>query len=557
MAQKNKPSFIMPRKQELHVSFPRIMSEVRQCEDERMMNSSHDYDTLFLPHWMHKQFIENGAAPDQAFWNQSIRRDSRNNMKRKTSSSMKPHLLLLQSSSEASQEDQTAKEPHDPLMGFHNKYFPSTSFLNWSKLHSKAAQMHAKTRELVPYQQATVDLAQAIGMMQNITVHDFETIWQPVKFSSRISIAKHMSNVEDRRLEPTELLMIAVRNFWFDNLELKIGNEFMHVDRYLFCHYMKAFHDHSNCFLELPSHKVSLNLMVRLYNWIIKDHNELALGSNFLLMYMMAKFLDVRYLLEQYWYAFSIPGNKGIWEAEAFHAYLPSRQLQCGDLMSIFLARIRKCFLPLVSSFEFLNLSANEVIYLLKMDMICVNSEDEMFFAAIRWLEHDWQNREQYLVHVMATLRFRMLSPWLQRSIAYQPENEQIRKVGSNNIVKAMLWQACLFGEAACAYKENPDCHDNVIVGKYSQIKDVERFWAYCQGVPHHHDIRCPRFRQLTYGTFKLFLNRLQSDAHSYMDELKIVPYKHWNTYNCCNDFKSFGNGKIQARFVCSPVYKF
>lgn len=227
----------------------------------------------------------------------------------------------------------------------------------------------------------------------------------------------------------------------------------MHVDRYLFQHFAIAFADHTNCYLELPPHKVSMYLMGKVYEWLINDAKELLLDGNLLAMYTLAKFLDVRRLLQQFWYNFAISDRFGFWEQDAFQAYLEARRISCNDMIAILLSRIRKCFLPLVASSEFLEMNVNEVIFIFKLDNICVNSEDEVFFAAVRWLEHNWSNRRVYLVQIMATIRVRLLSPWLQWSIIYKPENKVIQKLGLNDHVRAMLWDACLFGEAFVSRK--------------------------------------------------------------------------------------------------------
>ncbi|XP_023170935.2 uncharacterized protein LOC111599496 isoform X2 [Drosophila hydei] len=480
--------------------------------------------------------------------------DSYTDLRHSMSISTESQDLCLQKSSHSSQRTTDHMDPYDIFPIVHYRFFQSVPLLNWSNLHSNAANWHAQTGQLVPQQQKRVKLANAIDLMQNLTVAGLKQLSKPVPFSSSVSIAKHMTIVENRSIE---LMVASVRNFWFDNLELKIGNYFMHVDRYVFCHYMKGFQDYSNCYLELPSHKIKMSLMVKMYNWIIDDTEELALGHNFLRMYTMAKYMNVRYLLEQYWHSFSIPGKLGFWEQEAFQAYLPSRNLESGDLMAIFLSRIQKCFLPLVASSEFASLKVEELTYLLKLDIICVNTEDEVFFAALRWLEYDWQHREQYVVQVMATVRFRLISPWLHYSIIYSPEKSTIRKLSENHIVRAMLWHACLYNQSLYAVNTNPQNANNELITQYLEVRDVERKWGYCASVPHHHVAKCCRSRQLTYDMFKRFLNVLQVRANEFMDALKIVPNKYLHSYTCCSGDSCKKRHLRRKKKLTPPVFRF
>ncbi|KAH8355208.1 hypothetical protein KR093_008305, partial [Drosophila rubida] len=321
-----------------------------------------------------------------------------------------------------------------------------------------------------------------------------------------------------------------------DNLELKIGNSFMHVDRYLFYNYASAFKKNYNHYMELPTHKVPINLMAKVYNWFLNGNNQLSLGEDFLAIYEMSKFLGIRRILEQFWFTFSTSSSLGLWELGAYKAYLKARDMPCSDLMSILLSRIRKCFLPIVASIEFLQMNATELSYLFKLNTICVNSEDEIFFAAVHWLEYDWSQRQEYIVQLMNNVRFRLISPWLQRSILHQPENNVISEVGTKDEVKALLWDSCVFGTAALTSKKSPASCDRIIMHHFSQINGIQRCWVYCPGVPHHHDIKCPNFRPLTYETFKDFLNCLHSYGQQFMDSIMYSPQKQWNKYKCCHN---------------------
>ncbi|XP_034474930.1 uncharacterized protein LOC117782092 [Drosophila innubila] len=526
MSHNSKSTYTLPRKTELHTSTPRL---IRLRKNRKGLK----------PRLLYRCFKENDRSTKFALEDESslFPVTLKCNQERSEPSSCDEETLDVELCSCFKNLTEIMKDVDEKSVVNVSKRlqsYPSVASVDWSTLYSNAAKLHAQDRLLVPCQQQKVEMVQAIEMMKAITECNFENVETGGKYSSTISVAQQLGEQYNRHLTASELIVLTLRNFWFDNLELKIGDNFMHVDRYLFQYFANAFADNSNYYLELPPHKASMHLMGKVYEWLINDNNELMLDSNFIAMYNLVKFLDVRRLLQQFWYNFAISDRFGFWEQDAFQAYLKARQISCNDMIAILLSRTRKCFLPLVASSEFLEMNVNEVIFIFKLDTICVNSEDEVFFAAVRWLEHNWSKRKEYLVQVMATIRVRMLSPWLQWSIIYKPENLVIKEFGTNCQVKAMLWDACLFGEASVANKQLSDECGKLLKLKYDQANEVQRYWVNCQGVPHHHDVKCPRYRKLTYEIFKLFLTRLQTYGQEFINVIIYVPQKHSNTYKCC-----------------------
>ncbi|XP_060654544.1 uncharacterized protein LOC132790123 [Drosophila nasuta] len=488
-------------------------------EDNLKESATKQLDTKFTPKSLQQYFIDNQIFPNLSCVDTDEEESTLDD----------PKSLRLENKS-LSSETLCINNYGCPK---NNAESVSISVANRSSFYSSAAKQHAQNKTLVSHQSAKIDMARMYEMVQDITKCNFGRN-APSK-SDSISVAHHLAIEYGRPLTSTELMIISIKKFWFDNLELKIGDSFMHVDRYLFLYHFNAFKGNPNLYLELPSHKVPMNLMAKLYHWLIDDNYMFPLGDDFLAIYEMAKFLDLRRLLEQFWFTFSTSSSEGFWEQGAFKGYLDARQMPCPDMMSIFLTRIRKCFLPLVASIEFLQLDVNELIFLFKLDTISVNCEDEIFFTAVRWLEYDWSERKKHIIEIMNHIRFRLISPWLQRSLLYHPENQMLRELAAKDEVKALLWEACLFGTAILGAKKFPDSCDKLIMHHYNKVIEMQRFWVYCPGVPHHHDIKCTQFRPLTYETFNHFLTCLQSNSQTFMDTIRCSPQKQWVSYECCN----------------------
>jgi len=183
-----------------------------------------------------------------------------------------------------------------------------------------------------------------------------------------------------------------------------------------------------------------MGMLVRIYEWMLGDDLAFPIGNELIPFFSAAKFLGVKKLLEQYWGTFSKRGDRGIWELNAFHTYLMAREFHCQDIMTVMLSRLRKCLLPLVASREFLEFDVNEVACLLGQDMLCVNSEDELFFAAVYWLNFAWEERKKHAVNLMSKVRFCFLSPWLLRSMDNNPENACIGEIAQMPEVSIQSW---------------------------------------------------------------------------------------------------------------------
>ncbi|XP_017048291.1 uncharacterized protein LOC108092935 [Drosophila ficusphila] len=389
-----------------------------------------------------------------------------------------------------------------------------------------------------------------------VTAHDFELVWGTRLSCQDTSFAEATLRSADRKLRNYEIIHTAIRNCLLDDLEIQVESKFFHVDRYLFTYFARNFRACRGPFLQLPVQQVPMRLLTQIYEWMLQDEAGFPVGPDMIPFYKAARFLGVQRLEEQYWSTFSASGDRGVWELNAVHTYLQAREHRCPEIMAAMLSRVRKCFLPLVASLEFLEFEASEVACLLRQDMLCVNSEDEVLFACLHWLDFAWPERRRHALHLLSQVRFCFLSPWLRRSLANFPENALLREIAQMPQVARWLWQATKQTAAVVANRQREEQKGGLVqkmLAEYRGQRATERYWTFCRGVPHHHDAKCPRHRELTFGTFRLFLHRLHSQAQRFMDDLCFVPNKHWATYRCCVDVEYFP----EAERTCPrpPIY--
>ncbi|KAH8408897.1 hypothetical protein KR009_003418, partial [Drosophila setifemur] len=392
--------------------------------------------------------------------------------------------------------------------------------------------------------------------VSSATANDFEMVWKKHSAKLDMSCAEALQLVADHKLAPHEVILKSLQNFWHDDLEIQIETKFFHVNRFLFTHFARNFAGFTNAFLQIPVAKVQMNLLTRIYDWMLGDSSGIQIDDDLIPFFVAAKYLGIQLLVDQYWATFARGGNGGLWEQNAFHTYLIARESRCEDVMALMLGRVRKCFLPVVASLEFLEFDANQVACLLRQDTLCVNSEDEVFFACVRWLEYSWKLRKEHMIGVLASVRFPHLSGWLRFSLNNKTENQIIEEIVQHPQVSKWLWEANKYCHAilvSTSPEERLCSSVKAVIDRYSKSKCPERYWVYCPGVAHHHDNRCPRFRELTYETFKRFLHRLHSHSQIFMDAIKYVPNKIRNSYRCCPDIKF----RPQYERIClkPPIY--
>ncbi|XP_069769977.1 kelch-like protein 7 [Narcine bancroftii] len=84
--------------------------------------------------------------------------------------------------------------------------------------------------------------------------------------------------------------------------------------------------------------------------------------------------------------------------------------LDCPELKTSADGFIHQHFTEVYKTDEFLQLDVKRVTHLLKQDALTVRAEDQVYDAAVRWLKYDELNRQQYMVDILAKVRFPLIS---------------------------------------------------------------------------------------------------------------------------------------------------
>lgn len=172
--------------------------------------------------------------------------------------------------------------------------------------------------------------------------------------------------------------------------------------------------------VELPSNQVSMDSFSEIYNWMLNENYEIP-RPKFADIFKSGVFLKIKDLVKE---CMAIIDDKElIDERVAISIFLEAKKIDCRLLQSHMIAKVSKIFLTFVASLEFLELSFEEVHEFFKSNAIAVNSETDMVYVALRWLEFEWPKRKSSVKRLFKLIKFEVMPFWILAEIRKYPEN--------------------------------------------------------------------------------------------------------------------------------------
>ncbi|XP_022211967.2 kelch-like protein 7 [Drosophila obscura] len=240
------------------------------------------------------------------------------------------------------------------------------------------------------------------------------------------------------------------------------------------------------------------------YEWMINENYKLQ-RKDIVELYLAAEYLKMPQLLDHLWSLFH--EEKFVTDAIAFQIYLECLPHRKSKLQNLMLGRVQRFFLMAVATEEYLRLDHADVSEILDHSNMCVNSELEIYYSAVRWLHHDWPERKQHAPSIMAVVRFHLMTNQCISSI-----RAELQELHSIPAVQTLIDEALYAGN--------------------TQQKPTRREWVYNMRIPHHHNCACPQWRCLDLTTFDKYLELIIVTGPSYSKSLKYLT-SGW-TMPCC-----------------------
>ncbi|XP_037956576.1 kelch-like protein 10 [Teleopsis dalmanni] len=338
----------------------------------------------------------------------------------------------------------------------------------------------------------------------------------------RNSIPNWKNAMTHRNCEHFEELQKVFRDSSNGDVEVKVGNCTFKCHRLILRAYSNYFNAHptvSN--FEISDDVISPIAFRVLYDWM--TDNSVRINCDGVMEVIKAAiYFEVPLLMEFCWKIFS---NEAYFcEDVAFMVYLEARSYDFPELKEVMLTRVRKFYLQLTCTAEFLFLTAEELKLLIFSNYIEVNMESEVFLSVVRWLDHCWEERSAFLVPLMQCIRFSTMPASFLLYLTRGADCEEVRRVIENNEVITMIKHALEFVSAkiSCPIRELP------ALLAHLNVPYKPRNWIFDPRCSYHHRNDCNKMEELTYYKYLCYLQYLQNASPN-----------HWSTLIPANDLKA------------------
>lgn len=173
--------------------------------------------------------------------------------------------------------------------------------------------------------------------------------------------------------------------------------------------------------------------------------------------------------------------------------------------------RVQRFFMTVVCSEEFLLMEPFEVCSWLKLNNIGINSEVEIFYAACRWMFHDWEVRKEFLMELMKTVRFGLFAPWRIVEYRHNKNMGKLEKVLENTELQELLETSLSYATYRNCFQDDTSEHfaDFLQRFRFNRLYSRETFDRNWQ----------MRFKDSPY-TF--------GDFEDYLDEVRTTAIMNW-----------------------------
>ncbi|XP_068152737.1 uncharacterized protein [Drosophila tropicalis] len=282
-----------------------------------------------------------------------------------------------------------------------------------------------------------------------------------------------------------------------------------------------------NSLIIIKSSKITPRGFSLAYQWMIAK-NGVINPRDITELLRAATYLQMPDLLEQCW---EILDNRIFNEFTAFDLIYQARKVadlnQLNEPMAL---RISKAFLTIVSSYEYLELNDKQMCNLLSSCNLAVNSEVEVLFSALLWLNHQWPMRQDMVGSIMKNIRFGYLAPTILSKFKTN-DRHKICPFGHildhfcalpemSNVIQDGLFYSSLL---ITGHKDQKFFRATLNQHKLTMLPP--RRWM-CDGrCSYHRPIgrSCPNMRHLSYEDFANYLLQLQAVDDDFDSQMRFA----------------------------------
>lgn len=215
----------------------------------------------------------------------------------------------------------------------------------------------------------------------------------------------------DLKIRPRKSIRQSLRHILKENLKgsaiIKIGSGIFRCNAVLLRLYSSVFASCDSRFntFVFDEKTVPIGGFERTYKWL--QFQEPIDWEDMMEVLQVACHLKIDLLVDHCWDQICVPELS---ERAAFDLFKKCEDYsELEDARRYLANRLRHCFLALVGSEEYMNLTAPQVTMLLDSDAIGVNCEVEVFYSAVRWLSRNLGERMEHMQVIMRSVRFPLI----------------------------------------------------------------------------------------------------------------------------------------------------
>ncbi|XP_017133148.1 uncharacterized protein LOC108149795 [Drosophila elegans] len=280
----------------------------------------------------------------------------------------------------------------------------------------------------------------------------------------------------------------------------------------------------------LPEDRVSQKAFMLIYKWMLSD--DPFLERRYIVeIFVAATYLRIDELLSHCWKYFD--DTQCYSEDTACILYVETRYHPALDVVrTLMLTRIQKFLLTFVATRDFLDLPLTHLIFLLSSSSICVNTEVEVLFMAVRWLGHDWSKRSAHAQRLASCIRFHLMPLWYLLYVRREEDHQVVKELLSLEEVDRQINEA-ISNITSLMYEEKLAEGDGSPLEGYPNEKTPQRVWI-CDGLcSYNHWVGCPNSREIRYNSFETYLAELQQSSLDHWSKVELLDLNRKT--DCCN----------------------
>ncbi|XP_072944216.1 uncharacterized protein [Epargyreus clarus] len=333
-----------------------------------------------------------------------------------------------------------------------------------------------------------------------------------------------------------------VHNYINTDTVIHIGREEFHCHHMVLQIYSSFFELNTRRVIELPIENVKPEAFHTIYDWMIysgQESSKVLRRENVLDLFCAAQYLVIKDLEEQCW---SFMVNESLFtEDTAFVLFREARAKGVTVVMDLMVPRVKRFFLPLVASKDFLELELEELMTFLRSNYICVTSEIEVLMAGVRWLHGDWSSRSCFAIDVMRCVRFGLISPWQLVDIKRNPDNAEILEIVNEPEVQQMVDDGLAYVIIKYWYGNNSNNYYHWI-DVLGLTEPAERNWI---GEEKNH---------VTYQDFLNYLEQFMVPKDQMYQQMAMMQSPRRNDDNLPGSMRGMDNDKMRRPKLEFPL---